>query len=453
MFKKIIVCMLLLATAQTLAYSQQKTTALKKINIGEQIPDYMLKGMINFPSKTVNLRAFKGKILIFDFWTFGCTACVESWPKLLKLQENFKDKIQIITINVYNNEQETTAFIKRQEKLNQLKMTIPVSCGDKNMMAFFPHQFVPHIIFVDQAGFVKNIGEGADLTDKTIQAMLASKEIKIPEKTDELAINVNKTLFINGNSSKQQKDSLIASFMLSPYSSNIQSVAYMYGGLEDVKDHKTSVFIGNYPIKSIFSVLYGKGRDLRLAVRNSRIAFRDVDTSKLVLKVGGELKRENMYTLQYIVPRQIPMSMLKKQAIELFETSVGYKARWEKQKRHCLIISRSDTTITEFKDGPLSEAIYSRGIRVNGMTMGEFITKLNYYIPSFSKMDYPIVDETGFKGKLGKIEFKLEQGTLDYRNLGPLLEKYGLKFTIEERETDILVISRYNIEPGEFLYP
>ena len=55
---------------------------------------------------------------------------------------------------------------------------------------------------------------------------------------------------------------------------------------------------------------------------------------------------------------------------------------------------------------------------------------------------YPIVDESGFKGKLGEIN--LETDMTDIMQIGVTLSKYGLKFSLAKRDVDILVISEVN---------
>ncbi|WP_165973366.1 TlpA disulfide reductase family protein [Pedobacter sp. ok626] len=427
--------------------AQEKKTEFKKVNVGEALPDYTLTNLIHYPNKSISFKDFKGKILILDFWSFGCAACIESWPKLMKLQQEYKDKIQIITVNIYNKEREVIPFIKRFEKIGQYTMTLPVACGDKNLKTLFPFESVPHVVIIDKEGKLKYVTEGYNLNSETINGMLKEKDFKIEKKTDEF-INNDEPLFVNGNTgSAGKKDNLLSSFMIAPYASEVFSIAFMS------RKVRTKGFIGNYSIKDIFAILYGKGRDLRLGVRNSRIGFRDVDTTKIVMKVNGIIKNENRYTIQYIVPKPIPISTMKRQMIDQFETVIGYKARWEKQKKQCLVISRSDNPIPEYTGGIVSDTVYQTAIRTNGITMEQFITKINYFIPSFAKMTYPIVDESGFIGKLGRISINLTDDKLNYINMGKLLLEYGLKFNIEERETDILVISKNDIEPAEFPYP
>ncbi|MGJ1325401.1 TlpA family protein disulfide reductase, partial [Sphingobacterium faecium] len=48
--------------------------------------------------KLIDLHKLKQKVVILDFFDTYCGTCIQSMPKLQKLQDKLKDKVQIITV-------------------------------------------------------------------------------------------------------------------------------------------------------------------------------------------------------------------------------------------------------------------------------------------------------------------------------------------------------------------
>src|SRR5688572_1002328 len=87
-----------------------------KLNVGDTLPDYNLK-VFNYHKQSLNLKDFKGKALVLDFWNKGCGACISSWPRLLKLQNHFRDQLQIILVNDKDSEDEIKKLVLKQESI------------------------------------------------------------------------------------------------------------------------------------------------------------------------------------------------------------------------------------------------------------------------------------------------------------------------------------------------
>lgn len=435
---KLILSFLLCFTSLSISIAQD----VKKINIGDQVPDYEIKNLMNYPQKTAKMNDFRGKLLILDFWTFGCVTCVESWPKLMKLQDQFKDKIQIIIVNTDQTEDRIKEFIEKQEKINRYKMTLTGAYADKNLSTMFPHQGVPHVIFIDQKGIVTNITAGFTLHQETIKDMLAGKQVKTAEKTDNFSIAYHRPLFINGNYSKTDSGAnVLGTSIIAPYTPDVLPVS-------TIGSNKTISVgaIANYSISGIFSILYGTGINPIDGVRSSRIVYKGVDSSKLVTRVNGILKTENLYCLQLIVKKQVSIPLMKQKMIRDFEFTIGYRAHWEKQTKICVVFSKTKDSIPTYQEGDRREAIWSHGINLNNLTMDEFLNRLTLNVPAFYSTPYPFVDETELKGKLGNIVIESPDKPLELKSLAKHLLKFGIKMSLMERDIDVLVITENKLE-------
>jgi thiol-disulfide isomerase/thioredoxin len=410
---------------------------IKPLMIDENVPDYPLNNLINYPSKNTKLTDFRGKVLILDFWTFGCTACIESWPKLMKLQEQFKDKIQIILVNVFENKQNVQAFLDKRETLFGYKMSLPVACGDKALRDFFPFQAVPYVVYIDQMGKIKYFSSGAYQDPKMIQDLIEGIKLAPQEEIENYPpISYNKPMFIDGNGDNgHHEKNVIYSSLISPRSPNIFSTV-VFGQREGT----SYGCISNFPIKDMLRVLYGKGRDsnnTELRVPNSQLFFK-TDSSKFVGEINHVPKPENRNTIQVTVRKQIPIDTLKSKMIKDLETCFEFKTKWEKQTKSCLVITIDSSRLIRYKTGSKVLRIGKIAVHLNQVTIQDVFARLLMTGSVYAAFPYPILDETDFKGKLGEINF--ETNVNDYHALGEQFAKYGINFSIKAREVDVLVI-------------
>jgi peroxiredoxin/outer membrane lipoprotein-sorting protein len=62
----------------------------------------------------VDLQSLKGKVVLLDFWTSGCSPCVAELPHIEKLHRDFKDK-GLVTLGIDSEEaQVARAFLKKK---------------------------------------------------------------------------------------------------------------------------------------------------------------------------------------------------------------------------------------------------------------------------------------------------------------------------------------------------
>lgn len=65
-----------------------------------------------FAADTLNLDAYKGKVVYVDFWASWCGPCRESFPWMKKMQaQHGKDGLVIIAINVDQDKKLADAFL------------------------------------------------------------------------------------------------------------------------------------------------------------------------------------------------------------------------------------------------------------------------------------------------------------------------------------------------------
>jgi thiol-disulfide isomerase/thioredoxin len=121
--------------------------------------------------RSIGLDAFKGKVVILDFWATWCAPCRVEFPALDRLQARFESKgLTIVAVSV-NREGETAvdAFYKQLNIVNLAKYT-----GDLNQIArTFRLRGLPTTLVIDRDGNeVSRIDGSADWESEEIDALL-----------------------------------------------------------------------------------------------------------------------------------------------------------------------------------------------------------------------------------------------------------------------------------------
>ena len=119
----------------------------------------------DFSGNKINLKDFKGKLLIINFWATWCAPCKKEMPSLDKLYErdDFKN-LQIFAVNIEQpNKLKTNKFFK-DLKIRKLKIYFD---SKLNFVKEFKLRGVPTTVLINKKGeeFARIIGE-VDFKDK-----------------------------------------------------------------------------------------------------------------------------------------------------------------------------------------------------------------------------------------------------------------------------------------------
>lgn len=101
---RVLLCLLLVCGAAIAA------PAPKPLNPGMTAPDFNRPG---FDGKPVTLSAYRGKIVLLDFWASWCPPCVEEAPHMIALQKTHAGKLQIIGASMDDEESAARAMAKK----------------------------------------------------------------------------------------------------------------------------------------------------------------------------------------------------------------------------------------------------------------------------------------------------------------------------------------------------
>ena len=146
-----------------------------KVSESKSAPEFAAGAWIN--SEPLTLKDLRGRVVLIDFWTFGCYNCRNTLPYLNRWHEDYKDKgLTIVGVHSPEFEREKRVETLRQQ-VASLGIKYPVvTDNDYATWNAYNVNAWPTVFLLDKAGKVRSmhVGEGAyDETEKTIQKLLA----------------------------------------------------------------------------------------------------------------------------------------------------------------------------------------------------------------------------------------------------------------------------------------
>ena len=128
-------------------------------------------------SEPLNLEALRGKVVLVDFWTFGCYNCRNTLPTLKRLNAKYADKgLTILGVHAPESDYEKNMENVRRE-VQKLGIKYPVvTDNDYQTWRAYNVQAWPTVVILDKQGRIRftHIGEGMyEQQEQIIQKLLA----------------------------------------------------------------------------------------------------------------------------------------------------------------------------------------------------------------------------------------------------------------------------------------
>ena len=159
------------------------------LKVGAPAPAIKAKGA---DDKEIDLAAFKGKVVLIDFWATWCPPCKKEFPALKKLLAELKDKLEIVGVDCF--EKDWAAYKTFIEK-EQLAWPQIARDDAKKVSRDYGVENLPRTVIVGKSGEVLALDLRGDALAAAIRAAVEGKPIppskprpeKPPEGTEKPA--------------------------------------------------------------------------------------------------------------------------------------------------------------------------------------------------------------------------------------------------------------------------
>lgn len=126
---------------------------IHEYNTAKEAPLFSLsdgKGVIH------NLKDYRGKPVIIDFWATWCGPCVKSMPALAEVYEAYKDEVYFISISSDDNVEKMNAFVEEKK----YPWTFLYAGNNHKIKSDYQAYAIPRLVLIDAEGNVVNFDVG-----------------------------------------------------------------------------------------------------------------------------------------------------------------------------------------------------------------------------------------------------------------------------------------------------
>ena len=398
---------------------------VKALSVGDHVPEIKINNLINYKTPTAKFSDFTADLLIIDFWSTWCVPCVKALPEFQQLQQQFKGKLQFV-LAVNQEKDKISKFLLAR------KIDLPCVVEAKELSAYFPHNSVPHEVWIKN-GKVIAITYAVSVTTENIQKILAEEPVDLVEKKWDMSFDNKLPLLFDGNGGNE-KDLLYHSV----FTRFLNGVS---GGGGEITDDEGRLKI---------SVLGASVARLYLtAAKYIDPSFRFYNQILIEAKNKDEIHpSENpqyspsvqsfFYCYELIIPasEKVNAGTFMMEDINRFLGAVYHiRGDIEKIQTKCWVLKKVNEGVSiATKNGP-SKIEGKDGYELfQNKPFSSFFYSISYINQN---QPYPFVDKTGITDN---IDIQLPDSVTDISSLQTYLKKYGFQLSLEESDLRMIVI-------------
>ena len=151
------------------------TWAVANAGVGMKAPDITNPTWLN--SEPLRLADLKGKVVMVEFWTFGCYNCRNVEPYVKQWHQKYADQ-GFVVIGVHSPEfshERDIENVRRYIKDHDIRFAVPID-NDFSTWNKYGNRYWPAMYLIDKQGVIRHIriGEGGyQDTEQWITTLLA----------------------------------------------------------------------------------------------------------------------------------------------------------------------------------------------------------------------------------------------------------------------------------------
>lgn len=145
-----------ITTDETIKQEPKQTEVIERLNeddVGSQANDFSLQKL---DGKKFVLSEQKGKPTLINIWATWCMPCVREMPAFERLKEEYKDKVNIVAVDIGEKKEVVEKFMKENN------YTFDVALDTKGItQQLYDFQGIPFTFLIDEKGNLVNIFRGS----------------------------------------------------------------------------------------------------------------------------------------------------------------------------------------------------------------------------------------------------------------------------------------------------
>ena len=403
----------------------------KTFNIGDSLPPMTFTNIFNKPDASISLNDYKGKLIIIDFWNRWCGACIEAFPKMEKLQNEFGDKIKILLVT--NDKDKELIKLFKRVKLPALT----IISNDSVLNSMFPHVAVPHHVWLNPKGRIQFITDGYNATAQNVSKVLEGKDVKLHIKNEATDVDEDSDLWKEGKG-RLQKYINNYSFAMTKIN-EIGTTSYTF--TRDTVNNTCSFKFVNIPLLDFYKIAFGRSINYQNKdfYRNNRVQFNGsawLDFFKYPTNTDSISAWEQRNLVCYESKWKLNNDSLAYQYLQNDANRFyPFSVRVENKEVPCFILKKvgnfnSLKSVNKERSLEYTDSSYT----IKNMPILVLIQSLNI-LGLFEKI--PVVDETNISSN---IDIHLTNAFKDIATLKKQLLKNGLLLEQGKRKMRMLVI-------------
>lgn len=125
------------------------------ITAGAVAPDF---NYTTISGKEVSLKSFSGKYVVLDFWGIWCKWCVKGIPEMKKYYDQYKEKMEIVSVDHGDEQAKLLKFIQEQD-MNWTHV-MNDSKNNTDLCELYQVQGFPTKVLIDPEGKIVDVYVG-----------------------------------------------------------------------------------------------------------------------------------------------------------------------------------------------------------------------------------------------------------------------------------------------------
>lgn len=412
MKKYFIICLLvwlgyngLIAQSKTIDLSSQLT-------VGENVPYRGEMPVLNWAKSEIDLEEYQDRVVVLEFFDTYCATCIEGMPLLQQVQQQMEDKLLVLMVT-WQAKEVVEKFYKNNRFLKEKQVKLPTIVGDTLLRKYFPHQGVPHTVFLYQ-GKVQGVTYPDYVKERFIEELYDTEKLSVPQKNDfrEQAALLD-----------HEENNVIGSVKLTGYQESLEQKPGLTIERDSLSDVYKTYFY-NVGILNAYKAMFAYIKKPTFMLTDQRIIWKVKDPSRYhyVENSGGSQLWLVEHGISY-ERKSKNVGDLSDQArlvLDDLNNLLGLNVYWDNAEMDCLVvrkIEKSEKPRPFMKDAQKLENV---GILT--------------FLMDYSGQYPPVVDESQFTGQLVLGSYA------NIEELNEQLAYYGLEVVCGRRSIEVLVV-------------